>query len=282
MVGFFVDSLSGSKTYAAISKNLRIIESATGTINITAGATVAGIRVDIVNKYAAGITLAVTTGAANVTMLLGSLSLEWDGTQWHKIGGMALSLILTTGTAATWITPWAGVYKTTVQGPGAAGAPTGTSTPCAAGGGGGGGCAIAWLDEASGITFTYTVPAVVTSNVTLTDGTRTLTGVKGSSGETQTGGLANGGGGGVPTGGDINIAGQYGGVGIVPILTQGISGSGGGSFLGTGARQFRTAANSNGVAGNIYGGGGSGAVGLSGAVGFSGGAGALGVIIIEF
>ena len=152
MVGFFVDSLSGSKTYAAISKNLRIIESAAGTIDITAGATVAGIRVDIVNKYAAGITLAVTTGAATVTMLLGSLSLEWDGTQWHKIGGMALSLILTTGTAATWITPWAGVYKTTVTRSRRQRAdPTGALPNSTAGGGAGGGTAIAWLNESSGV-----------------------------------------------------------------------------------------------------------------------------------
>jgi hypothetical protein len=281
MVGFFVDALSGSKTYAAISKNLRIIESATGTINITAGATVAGIRVDIVNKYAAGITLAVTTGAANVTMLLGSLSLEWDGTQWHKIGGMALSLILTTGTAATWITPWAGVYKTTVQGPGADGAVCNGSTASVGGGGGGGGCAISWLNEAAGVTFTYTVPVATGSNVTFTDGTKTLTGVKGLDGESQQV-VASGGSGGLGTGGDINLGGTAGADGIV-LSTQAMSGAGGASPFGGGGRAVRTLdTSSTGVAGQKYGGGGSGAARFNAGVGQNGGAGALGVIIIEF
>ena len=301
---WILDSISGGKTYSSFARDTRIVESASGTIDITAGATVAGIRVDIVNKYAAGITLAVTTGAANVTMLLGSLSFEWDGTQWHKIGGMALVVVFTSGTGATWKAPWAGSYSITGVGGGAGGGGYTTLAGGAtgAGGGGAGGGVVKNYFCVAGTTFTYTIGGSGTpgsgasstaggngGNTTVTDGTTLITGAGGNGGGTCSTDASSpvGGLGGSSSGGDVNLSGGDGGSGKRDTTSQVNSangGNGGNSIFGGGGRGGYGGLGATGLAGQVgksYGSGGGGQASWGANV-LDGGAGVGGVVIINF
>jgi hypothetical protein len=95
----------------------------------------------------------------------------------------------------------------------------------------------------------------------------TLTGVGGSGGGAPTGGA-----GGTPTGGIMNIVGGQGMDGL-PSGDQQVSGGGGGSFWGSGAKRSTNV----GVTGQVYG---SGASGAAGGASRLGGVGKSGVIMI--
>jgi len=293
-----VVSLAGGNVFTAFTKDTRVIETAAGTVDITAGASAAGIRVEIVNKYAAGITLNVSTGAASLTMGVGAIALEWDGTQWQKIGGMTFTQVFSSGTGATWKAPWGGSYKVTGVGGGGGGGATSESTNYQSGGGGGGGgggAAIKTYYEAAAATFTYTVggggaTGVAGGNTTVTDGTLLVTGAGGGAGGSGAAGQV-GGSGGAGTNGDLNVKGNGGVapfnfVGTISVNGLGMGGAGGGSLLGGGAPGGTTAGagGTTGAAGGNYGGGGAGgsANDVTGAQSANGGAGGGGVVVIEF
>jgi hypothetical protein len=186
---------------------------------------------------------------------------------------------------ATWTKP-AGLkaIKVTVVGGGGAGGPVvvqPVNITGAAGGGGGGGAAIEYIPAPS-------IPGPVT--VTAGPGTNSFgpfcSATAGAAGTTAPGSptvfnaTTIGGAGGAGSGGDLNITGQPGGVGATG---PSMSGNGGSSILGGGANSVQQPSNgaSNGLAGQDYGGGGSGASRLSSTSGATGGAGAPGVVIVE-
>ena len=98
-----------------------------------------------------------------------------------------------------------------------------------------------------------------------------------------TGQVNRAGGGGVGSGGDLNIQGQSGSVGGGdPSMTRVAGGSGGSSLLGGGGLGGSTSGDAAaGGAGGQYGGGGGGAARLSGVTRENGGAGAVGVVVVH-
>jgi hypothetical protein len=267
------------------------------TYDISAGASRSGVRLTIEETNANGVTIKTGTGMT-AFLGVGAIHLLWDGTQWVKIGGSTILAIFTSGSGATWITPWAGTFKVTViGGGGGSGGCTFVTAPVSAGGGGGGGCAIKMYSEQSNSTFTYTIGTGGTAgngsptsggagnNTTVTDGTLIITGSGGGGGINGSGTRA-GGSGGTGTNGDLNIQGGGGGSGSIYNTGTGsnsISGGvGGSSFFGGGASAVSTSGATNGNAGGQYGGGASGST-MSGGSGSSVGAvGASGVVVIEF
>ncbi len=180
---------------------------------------------------------------------------------------------------------------------------TAINTCSAAGGGGGGATCFKRITVGGTRTCTYTVGGSGSGGTSGagngSDGgdsivvytSTTATGGKGLGGQGSHGG--NGfscitpGLGGTSTGGDLNISGAPGTAGVRWNGTDQLTGWGGSSTLGAGA--YGTTQNQNtgttvGVAGTVYGGGGSGAGALraGGAnAGAVGGAGAAGVVIID-
>lgn len=195
--------------------------------------------------------------------------LKDDGT-WASVTASSIKphapQVLTSGTAATYTVPanCTLILVEVVGGGGSGATPPGTGY-YGGGGGGGGGYAKKFYTVTPGQTCTYTVGSTAAAS-TFTDGSVTITGGAGSSATNQ-----NGGAGGTATNGDINIAGEKGGVGFkIPFGTL-AGGSGGDSALGFGG----AGTYSSGSNGGSYGGGGAGK-GDSGSTG----TGAAGVIII--
>ena len=217
--------------------------------------------------------------------------------------------VFITGTAATF-TPQTGMVYAEVwctgQGGGGGGsrASDASSAGTGSGGGAGGTAYILYTAAEMGANATYTVGTAAGaggsniggngtagSNSTFDPaGTgATLTGTGGGLGtgvDNATPALStrDGGAGGVPTGGLINLTGGAGGgAGSNSIVTvAAVSGGGGGSYWGGGGGIVTSASTAKaGVAGAAYGSGGSGSASINSSGGAVGGNGAVGVIVIK-
>jgi hypothetical protein len=222
-----------------------------------------------------------------------------------------------TATGANTYTPTAGMKYCIVISTGAGGGGGGavvsggvdTWVAAGAGGGAGGTCIEAFSAATIGASQTVTIGTGGTAGAssggnggnggnTTFGALHTANGGSGGAGLSGTTAAAAtaGGAGGTGSGGTMNITGGDGGAGVAggvdgtTDLCLGISGHGGGSLWGGGARSVSgaTATISGdvtvaGVAGAAYGSGGSGAVALTTTTGGAGGAGANGVcLVIEF
>lgn len=185
--------------------------------------------------------------------------------------------------SGTWTKP-AGCKRILVFGTGGGGGGgDATSSNHGVGGGGAGGTSIKFIDVSAISSETVTIGgggAGGTGGGNGATGGNTTFGAhftaSGGAGGTGDSSPPDGGTGGTAATGNINIPGGDGNVGI--FLTGGISGNGGASFWGGGARG--TGTSGNGVNANAYGAGGSGGFSTGSA---AGGAGAGGIVwVIEF
>lgn len=234
---------------------------------------------------------AASTVTYSVILTSGTTAASW----FTNANGLVTLQKFTTGSAATYTTPL-GVksIKVTCVGGGAGGgnAASTSGTPnseSSGGGGGGGGTTINWINNPAA-TYTYTVgtAGAATSNgvastfsgVTASAGGGVAGGNAGTSAVTTIGGL--GGAGGTSSGGDVNVSGNPGGVGLMTAVNTGISGIGGSSTMGGGGAAAYNPGEV-GTAGGIYGGGGSGGESnqLGDGAAHNGGAGGAGVVIVE-
>ena len=212
--------------------------------------------------------------------------------------------ILTTASSSPYTVP-TGVTEIEVLligGGGGGSGGTATSNPAAAAGGGGGGgaCTIKKLATSGGTTYTFLVgtggaggsTAVGTTGGQTQFNTATITANGGIGGTNMPSGVgitvvAGGAGGAAGATGDLNVPGGAGGSGYRMSGTLGISGTGGNSLFSTQTPSVFIAATNtftNGTAGTLYGGGGSGGTAQrSNTTTYTptGGAGANGVIIIH-
>jgi len=206
-------------------------------LDVSAGASLSGQRLIIVNINTGLVTLTVTTGAATVSLKQGEwISLIWNGTDWQYLGGSSQAWLYTTGTAATWLAPWTGRFIVkAIGGGGGGGAATGSNALTAAGGGGGGAKGQRSYYLVAGTSCTYTVGAGGASSedgaaTTFTDGTTLLTASGGAQGiDAATGTVTDGGEGGGTTNGDLNFTGEAGGNGAIVRGNRAVSGLGGAS-----------------------------------------------------
>lgn len=208
---------------------------------------------------------------------LALLANKVNATGFVELFGLSADVFTTAGTTS-WTCP-AGVTraKVTVIGGGGNGGSGGSSG--AGGGGGAGGCAVKWFSNlVPGTVYSLTVGAQGAASSFVGPGGVTPTGNGGSNGGSPT----SGGAGGAATGGDLNLAGEGGTSGIWVSGTGAISGKGGSSVLGGGARGLAvTSGQVAGAAGGAPGAGGSGSGGTTGTAS-SGGAGQPGAVIIEY
>lgn len=208
------------------------------------------------------------SGVAEINKTLGQSGYLLKGAVYTKTGGLRYAII---------------------KGVGAGGNGSGASANRAAGGGGGGAGYFEKCFTASELGATENLivgkPATGTGDNPANKGSRTIFGT--ASLLISNGGLsgtvnAQGGLGGTATGGDINIPGSDGGypdVGYSGSSTLYRPGSGGASFLGASVIG-NTSTGNPGVAGYLYGSGGSGANATGGGGAQNGGTGADGVLII--
>lgn len=168
-----------------------------------------------------------------------------------------------------------------------AGGPGGDATGqvSAAGGGGGGGTAIGLFAVASltgqavDVGTTSGASSSIGAVISATGGS-----AGGSDSSSATAGVVAGGAGGIGSGGNLNIRGEAGGMGVKAGTTGATmrSGNGGSSAFGGGANGITASSDTVGNAGGAYGGGGSGG-GSNSTTDDPGGAGAPGVVyIIEY
>lgn len=205
--------------------------------------------------------------------------------------------IFTSGTAATYTKP-AGINNILVEcvgggGGGGGAASTITSAASAAGGGAGGYCRKLITSAAS--TYTYTVGAAANggsagnnagtagNNTTFSTLTANGGGAGGGGVSTATvGAFSSVGTGGTASGGDINLTGGAGTIGLSLGTNSALSGAGGNSHFAGGAPQVATSASStagNDAAANS-GSGGSGGASSGTSAAAAGGNGAAGLIIV--
>ena len=210
-------------------------------------------------------------------------------------GGLKSFQIFTTGTAATYTRP-AGITSILVEvlGGGGAGGGATSASGVAIGigaGGGSGGYARLWIASAAS-SYTYTVGAAGTAgtagnNPGNNGGTTTFSasslqatggtgGGGGASTATTTSGNSLGGNAGVGSNGDFNVQGEAGFAGWT-ITGTAVSGQGGSSHYGGGAKAINTGEATGTAAGN-YGSGGSGGIAVNGNV--AGGTGSPGLIVV--
>lgn len=215
-------------------------------------------------------------------------------------GGLRSFQMFTTGTAATYTKP-AGISSILVEcqggGGGGGGADAGLASSGAGGGGGGGGYCRKYYSTAAS-TYTYTVGAAGTAGATGNNAggnggdtsfdTIAAGGGLGGGGSaaaasgTTTGPKGAAGSGGTASGGDIDVEGNPGFIGIGYGSTMVQGGVGGSSFLCTltGEITIGDATAANGDAASNQGGGGSGGATLNTVTTAAGGAGFRGVIIV--
>jgi hypothetical protein len=154
-------------TSAALSKNtLIIINNLTGNLDVTAGASAAGVILRVVVKglatNSAGVTFKATTSTTDATFRNGVYTFIWDGTSWNAVGRMNVSFIFTSTGAATFIAPWTGPYDWDVISAGGSGGgsqSTATDSIALASGGVGGGRAIFRINLIAGTTVYYNIGA---------------------------------------------------------------------------------------------------------------------------
>lgn len=177
-------------------------------------------------------------------------------------------------------------------GGGSGGSATGASQAGATGGGGGGGyCEKFYTGSALSNVYGYIIgsggPGGASGNnagqngSSTSFGTLTATGGSGSggSGATSSPSLVAGGTGGTGTNGDLNINGNPGLYSNILSGTQAVSGYGGASHMGSGARgQINTSA--SGIAGESYGSGAGGSIQVNGGGNQAGNAGSNGMIVV--
>ena len=264
------------------------------TVSLTAAATLGAGFSFVVSNTGAG---TVTIDPSGSELIGGELTQTLEenqtvviyctGTAFQIAGGGGSNYAMTTFTApGTWTKPTGlkAVKVTVVGGGGAGGSAPATPSAVSAiasGGGGGGGTAILYISAP-------TIPGPVPVTRGAAGGTSSFGAFASATGGTAgaTAGantFGGGGGGGTGSSGDLNIGGGGGGGGYVGGNTPALGGTGGSSTLGGGGEAVvRTSPGTqNGIAGKLYGGGGSGAVKLNTGPGSTGGAGAAGVVIVE-
>lgn len=271
----------------------------------------------------AGLVAAIGQLAVNVVTNTDYVKTGSSDTAWSLastvFGGLfhGVALQAFTAAGANTYTPTAGMKYCLVISTGGGGGGGGADTDGAAGtvglgsgGAAGGTCIEVFTAATIGASQTVTIGAAGTAGAntggdggaggdTTFGALHTATGGSGGTGsatsantfQTRTGGI-----GGAPAGGAVNIRGGDGGTAIggscdgTTDLTLGLSGFGGGSFWGGGARARASASNaldanltSAGSDAVTYGAGGSGGVCLDTTTGVAGGAGAAGIcVVIEF
>jgi hypothetical protein len=234
---------------------------------VLAGATSGSTTITPTDAVTATLTLPSTTGtlltsSGAISNLAGGSNgtipyQSASGTTQMLAVGTSGQVLQTNGVGApTWATASAGGFSamTVITSSGTFTIPSGKTTikvTVVGGGGGGAGCS------------TTTVTAGTAGGFSrIASGTQTISSISGNGG----GGAPDdtnptvGGTGGTSTGGDLNFSGSSGGVGPLSGQVAMPSGFGGASFFGGGASgTMGTGANSPGLTGLSYGGGGSGA-----------------------
>ncbi|MBN1798353.1 MAG: tail fiber protein [Spirochaetales bacterium] len=269
---------------------IRVENTSPMSVDISAGAVQAGIRISIIETTAQTVTIYTDSEHEQSCVLpKGMIVLEWDGDQWCLISE-TVRILVTITEDGEWTTPFGAVYKLSpVGGGGGGGSASATQATAYGGGGAGGSCQQLSIYEPAGTTLTVTIGGGGNDdhnggNTTLTDGTITLTAMGGGKG-----GQANASGGSTAYGyaghprnaTPITMAveiGVFGGVGGM----ENKSGYGGNGACGAGLGGAAVSASNNGSNGGNYGGGGSGGA-YSGTGGTrDGGDGADGVAFIEY
>ena len=281
------------KVYDAFAADFRIIVDAVGpvAVDISAGA-VTGNNIIVQNRNTGNCTITFETG---LTLMLAGrriITVMWDGAHWVmvNVSGAHFDWVFNAG-SGNFIPPVSGSYDVWVVGGGGGGGGTsGASGFCAAGSGGGGGYAKKCVWLVAGTAYPYVVgPGGAGSydngsgggNSTFNDGVETITGGGGAPGDKQmstgVGGMGAGGG---ASGGDINTPGGVGSA-TAPSVSTPNTRVGGASALALGVTSTVAGAGvANGDAGNVPGGGATGAyVGGSGLK--TGGNGGPGLVSME-
>ncbi len=245
--------------------------------------------------YATGNSAALTlTGTASPITNSGSFTLT-------PHGNLLSFQILTSGTAATYTKP-ANINSILVEslggGGGGGGAGAGAAQGAAGGGGASGGYCRKWIASAAA-SYTYTIGAAGAGGATGANAGGNGGNTTFSGGTLVAGGGGGGGAGGTgaltgivfsavygtptnSTGGDFNVPGQAGEIGLVFLTAVSVGGAGGSNLYGNGGGQtFATnAQNTAGSGANNYGSGGAGGATSNTASTAAGGAGTPGLIII--
>lgn len=271
---------SGTLTNAT---GLPIVAGTTGTLTETRGGTNQ-------TAYATGDILYASGANTLAKLAIGSagefLKVVGGIPDWAAGGSGITSVSAQVFVADTTYTPTTGTQYclAIVQAAGGVGG-NATGSASAAGGGGGGGTAIGLFAVASltgqaiDVGTTSGASSSIGAVISATGG-----GAGGNNANAATIGVTIGGTGGIGSGGNLNIAGQAGSPAINTTTagTGMISGNGGNSVFGGGARGIIASSDSAGNTGGAYGGGGSGGA-AAGGTDRNGGAGAAGVVyIIEY
>jgi hypothetical protein len=271
----------------------------TGNISFDGGTTLLNQDGQVWIGSSAGIPVPTTiTAGAGISVTNGHNSITIAATNASAFTSITVQTFTSSGT----YTPTAGMLYCTIEvvggGGGGGGAPaTGVTTAAAGGGGGGGGYARKTVTAATiGASKVVTVGTGGAGGVGNSPGTAGVTSSVGAIVTASGGGgggnaaaavatTATGGMGGAGGSGDINIYGGTGAssFGVGSTLGAVTGGSGGTTYFGGGGNAPATtsaAASSNGLAGQAYGSGGSGAISLFSGAAATGGAGSSGVVII--
>lgn len=251
----------------------------TGTIEIafTTASTLGSAFSFIVVNAGSG---TVTLNPAGSETINGDLTLDLsqgqsavvycDGSNFRTVGGSASSAgtNMQVFTSSGTFTVPAGVTKVKVTVVGGGGAGGNQTNPGNTGGGGGGGYSekvVTGLSSGSGVSVT----------VGGAGGTSSFGAHCSATGGGNGGAFGVAGTGGAGSGGNFNVSGRDGQEGF-----SSFGGAGGSSILGNGA-QYQPTANTNGKAGKLYGGGGSGCWRSSNGSN-TGGTGTAGIVIVEY
>lgn len=270
------------------------------TIGIADNPTIPGTAAMIVTTGTTAQEPAATNGMVRYDSTTNKLRAVEAGAWTDVIGGGGSLLSVQVFTASgTWTKP-AGINQVVVEvqgaGGGGGGADETSGNNVSAGGGGGGGYSKEFITSGLGATETVTVGTGGAGGLnTGTNGSSggnssfgafcTGNGGSGGTGNTDDGTMVNGGAGGTGTGGTINISGQSGGSSLASRIASSTtlegfkSGDGGNSILGTGGKSPTNPSISKSPNGNLYGGGGSGALSTD-TSGAEGGDGAAGIVIV--
>lgn len=285
----YTETITGSNTFAAFGTDsvITLSNASAAGVSIANGASLPGISLTLLKTTSTAVTLTTASGVT-FNFTAGILNLIWTGSAWLPKGKQNQRVLLTSGSSATWKSPFKGLYLVYAQGGGGSGGSVVGSTDgtSACGGGSGGNCAGKWYSLASGISCTYTVGGAA-QDTTFTDGS---TSIKGQAGLNGTGG--NGGEGNLAGGAAVELDSSVSTADFYYLGTAGTSGAGlssgkgGHSYFG-GVADAVTYVSPNyvidGITGKGYGGGGGGAFRTSTPnTTATGGVGGPGCIVIEF